>query len=93
MSRPKAVTFAAGVLAILVVLAAPSVLKGALYVGKHEADMLHILQITFRMQSGQWPHIDFMTPIGVLAFLPIVGFIVQDGSAIGCDSARFGASR
>lgn len=82
MSRPKAVTFAAGVLAILVVLAAPSVLKGALYVGKHEADMLHILQITFRMQSGQWPHIDFMTPIGVLAFLPIVGFL-ELGVSIG----------
>ncbi|KPU83912.1 hypothetical protein JI58_06795 [Marinosulfonomonas sp. PRT-SC04] len=54
-----------------------ALMKGALLVGKHEADTLHLLQIVFRMDAGQWPHLDFMTPIGALAFAPIAFFMGQ----------------
>ena len=41
--------------------------KGALYIAQHEGDTLHLADIVFREVQGQWPHLDFMTPIGVLA--------------------------
>lgn len=69
-------------LGVLAVAAALSVARGALYLGKHEGDMLHLLEIVFRMADGEWPHLDFMTPIGVLAFAPIALF-VKLGAGIG----------
>ena len=82
MSRPNPVTFAAVLVLMLAALAGPSIYMGGLYVGKHEGDMLHLLQIVFRMEDGQWPHFDFMTPIGALAFAPIVAFL-EAGFPIG----------
>jgi hypothetical protein len=52
-----------------------ALLKGGFYIGKHEGDTLHMLEIVMRMAEGQWPHLDFMTPIGVLAFAPIALFL------------------
>lgn len=49
--------------------------KGGLYVDRHEGDTLHLIEILLRMADGQWPHLDFVTPLGALSFLPIVGFI------------------
>ncbi|WP_298562786.1 hypothetical protein [uncultured Aliiroseovarius sp.] len=49
--------------------------KGGFFIGKHEGDTLHLLQMLFRMQDGDWPHFDFVTPIGILAFAPIVVFL------------------
>lgn len=45
--------------------------KGALYIDMHEGDTLHLLDMVMRMVDGQWPSIDFMTPIGALAMAPI----------------------
>ncbi len=64
--------------AVLFIMGGLALMKGVLLVGKHEADTLHLLQIVFRMDAGQWPHLDFMTPIGALAFAPIVFFMGQD---------------
>ena len=50
-------------------------LKGAFYIGKHEGDTLHMAEIVLRMAAGQWPHLDFMTPIGMLAMAPIALFV------------------
>ncbi|SMR71242.1 hypothetical protein SAMN04488030_0869 [Aliiroseovarius halocynthiae] len=61
--------------ALLLVYAGLALLKGGLYIGKHEGDTLHLVQILFRMQDGDWPHLDFVTPIGILAFAPIVMFL------------------
>jgi len=78
--------FSAGLLAFLIgvvaVLGGAAILKGGFYIGKHEGDTLHLMQIVFRMAEGQMPHQDFMTPIGALAFAPIVLF-VQQGLGIG----------
>ena len=49
--------------------------KGGFYIGKHEGDTLHLLQMLFRMQGGDQPHFDFVTPIGILSFAPIVVFL------------------
>ncbi len=61
--------------AVIVALCGTALLKGGFYIGKHEGDTFHLLQIVFRMSEGQWPHLDFMTPIGVLAFAPIALFV------------------
>ena len=68
--------------AVLVLMGGLALAKGALLIGKHEADTLHLLQIVFRMDAGQWPHLDFMTPIGALAFAPITWFMGQ-GAGVG----------
>jgi len=55
--------------------------KGALLIHQHEVDTLHLIDILVRMQEGAVPHLDFMTPIGVLAFAPVVLFMKAGISA------------
>ena len=50
---------------------------GALLISAYEGDTYHLLDILFRMEQGLVPHIDFMTPLGVLSFLPINLFLAQ----------------
>lgn len=69
-------------IAILGSLGGAAVLKGGLYLGKHEGDTLHLMQVVFRMAEGQVPHLDFMTPLGLMAFWPIAK-LVEAGSGIG----------
>ena len=61
--------------AVIVAICGVSLLKGGVYIGKHEGDTLHMLQIVFRMAMGEWPHLDFMTPIGAFAAAPIALFV------------------
>ena len=82
MSRPNPALLFVFLAAIMAILGAVAVAKGGFYVAKHEGDTLHLLQIVFRMADGEWPHLDFMTPIGLLAFLPIVAF-VKAGFGVG----------
>ncbi len=82
MNNSKTTIVATFILAILVAMASATVLKGGLYVGKHEGDTLHLMQIVFRMANGEIPHLDFMTPIGALAFWPIA-MLVKAGQGIG----------
>ncbi|MCK0138315.1 hypothetical protein [Aliiroseovarius sp. F47248L] len=56
--------------------------KGGLFISKHEGDTLHLLQMLLRMGQGDWPHLDFVTPIGVLAFAPIAAFL-EAGMGVG----------
>lgn len=48
--------------------------KGGLYLGKHEVDTLHLIDILLRLADGARIHADFSTPIGTLAFAPIIWF-------------------
>ena len=82
MSKPKPVAYLAFLALITLALGGVSALKGGFYIAKHEGDTLHLLQIVFRMADGEWPHLDFMTPIGAMAFLPIAAF-VKSGLGIG----------
>lgn len=74
MNRPNSTYLLGFFMAVIVAMCGVSLLKGGLYVAKHEGDTYHLLEIVFRMADGQWPHLDFMTPIGVLAFAPITLF-------------------
>ena len=67
----------AGVMALVVlVLGALPFLKGGLVIAKHEGDTLHLADIVLRMaEFGQVPHLDFMTPLGVLSVAPIAWFV------------------
>lgn len=75
MSRPN--PFVLFVVLLLTGLAAAGLIlaKGALLISAHEGDTYHLLDILIRMTRGEMPHEDFMTPLGILAFLPISTFI------------------
>lgn len=75
MTRPSPVHLAAFLLAVIAVLAGASLAKGGLYAESYEGDTLHLLGIVLREAQGQWPHLDFQTPIGVLATTPIALFV------------------
>ena len=75
MERPNAVILAGGLCALFILLAGASVAPGALFVGKHEGDTFHMVDVLMRMASGERPHLDFVTPIGIGAFAPILLFL------------------
>ena len=54
---------------------------GGLYLDTHEGDSYHLLDILTRMERGEVPHLDFVTPLGALSFWPIHWFIVSGQSA------------
>ena len=82
MTHKKPTILAIFLLLVLVAMGGVTVLKGGLFIGKHEGDTLHLMQIVFRMADGQTPHFDFMTPIGALAFWPIAA-LVKAGFGVG----------
>jgi len=49
--------------------------KGVFVIDMHEGDTLHLLDMVMRMVRGEMPHLDFMTPIGILAVWPIAGLM------------------
>ncbi len=67
---------------IVVLIAAMTLAKGGLYIDRHEGDTLHLMEIVMRIAQGQWPHLDFVTPLGGISFLPIAG-LVAAGFGIG----------
>lgn len=75
MSANKGKFLAAFMVGLLAIYAVVFFGKGGLFISKHEGDTLHLLQMLLRMGDGEWPHLDFVTPIGVLAFAPISAFI------------------
>lgn len=75
MNRPNRAILMGFLALVILVLAGVTLSKGGFYISKHEGDTLHLLQMVLRMAQGDWPHLDFVTPIGVFSFLPIVAFI------------------
>ncbi len=75
MSRPNPAILFGFFLAVIAIFGGVALAKGGFYLAKHEGDTLHLLQIVFRMASGEWPHLDFMTPLGFLSFAPITLFL------------------
>lgn len=82
MSRSNPIALLGLLLAVLAALGGAALIKGGFYVGRHEGDTLHMIDIVLRMAEGERPHRDFMTPIGALSFAPIVLF-VKAGLGIG----------
>lgn len=75
MGRTNGAALGAFLLAVVVLLAGVTLAKDGLYIAKHEGDTLHLTQMVLRMAGGDWPHLDFQTPIGVLAMMPIALFV------------------
>ncbi|HHB81216.1 MAG TPA: hypothetical protein ENK83_05650, partial [Aliiroseovarius sp.] len=72
-----------GFLAIVALgLGGAALLKGGFYIGKHEGDTLHLVQMVLRVAQGEWPHLGFHTPIGVLAIAPMA-LLIKAGLGIG----------
>ncbi len=72
-------------LILICVVAVQAVLllfPGHLAISGHEVDVLHATEAAMRLSLGQLQHIDFLTPLGVLAFEPIAVFL-QLGLGIG----------
>lgn len=82
LAQARAGDLAAFMLLLVALLGGAAVAKGGFYIGKHEGDTLQLADIVLRMARGEWPHLDFMTPIGVLAMAPIVLF-VKLGAGLG----------
>jgi hypothetical protein len=82
MNRPNPAVLFGFFVAIIVAMCGLTLLKGGLYLSRHEGDTLHLMQVLLRMDGGQRPHLDFMTPIGALSFAPIVLFM-QMGLGVG----------
>jgi hypothetical protein len=80
--RVSKLKYAAFLLFFIVGFGGISALKGGLYSNRHEADVSHMIDIVLRIAGGQTPHIDFSTPLGIMAFLPISTF-VNAGFGIG----------
>ncbi|MEM9708047.1 MAG: hypothetical protein AAF871_04590 [Pseudomonadota bacterium] len=75
MSRPNPLLLLAVLAIAVVALGGAGILKGGLFIGRHEGDMYHLIDILFRMEAGQRPHLDFLTPIGIGAFWPIAALL------------------
>jgi len=85
MNRSNPVYFLAFLVAIVAALGGLALAKGGFYIGKHEGDTLHMVEIIFRIVAGEIPHLDFVTPIGGLAFAPAALFVTV-GSGVGTAS-------
>lgn len=57
-------------------------LAGGLFLDTHEGDSYHLLDILTRMERGEVPHVDFVTPLGALSFWPIQ-WIMASGQTAG----------
>ncbi|WP_068115392.1 hypothetical protein [Tropicimonas marinistellae] len=77
MKRRDALAFGAFLAGLWAILSVVLLLKGGLYIEKHEGDTLHLVDIVLRQAAGEWPHLDFMTPIGLFATAPIAFFAAQ----------------
>lgn len=75
MTRLEPFRFGLFLCCLLAALATLSLAKGGLYLSRHEGDTLHLIEILWRMNLGQIPHIDFMTPLGIAGFLPMAAFL------------------
>ena len=75
MKRTEAAIFLCYLVGLVGIFAALTLVKGDFYINQHEGDILHLSDIVLRMADGAWPHLDFVTPLGILSFAPMVGLV------------------
>ncbi|MEC9435537.1 MAG: hypothetical protein VYD87_21745 [Pseudomonadota bacterium] len=66
--------FLAGLLALFAVFVVALLAPGRMVVSNMEGDVFHLLDGVTRMRLGQAPHLDFRTPLGILAYLPVAAW-------------------
>ncbi|WP_380057063.1 hypothetical protein ACFE33_03690 [Falsihalocynthiibacter sp. SS001] len=74
MKQINSTLLATVLVGVTIIFSGLSIAKGGLFLGKHEVDVLHFMDILRRLQLGYDIHIEFQTPIGVMAFAPIIWF-------------------
>jgi len=67
---------------ILALLSLARVNDGSVLILSFDGDAVHMAQVVTRILGGEIPHQDFHTPLGVMAFLPIV-FLMELGAGLG----------
>jgi len=77
ISTPFSIRYAAFLILLLSVTAALTLLPGEIVITRLEGDLMHTLSASQRMAGGEMPHLDFMTPLGVLAFAPVALWLSQ----------------
>ncbi len=60
---------------IWAVIAGIWIAAGKLVTSGHVVDVMHATDAAMRIAEGQHAHLDFLTPLGILAFLPITWFL------------------
>ncbi len=78
MSRPNPVVLFVTLALFVALIGGILLSKGGLFVTAQEGDTYHLLDVLLRMQLGLRPHVDFVTPLGIFAFLPMVWFLESD---------------
>ena len=71
----SAVRLAIYLVSAWLLISALTLFPGALRITGHEVDFLHALDTAYRIGEGDLPHLDYMTPLGLFAFLPIALFL------------------
>lgn len=82
MHRPNPFLLGFVLLLFIGLLGGLTLLKGGLYPDTHEGDTYHAIDVLMRWMQGEVPHVDFVTPLGVLAFWPIAE-VMKAGHSIG----------
>ncbi len=78
----RGATLALGLALVWGVIALLTLWQGSLTINLHEGDASHLAAIVLRMAEGEWPHLDFMTPLGIGALAPIAA-LVAAGEGLG----------
>ncbi len=78
--------YAVFLIGLLSVLVLARMNDGSVLILSFDGDAVHMAQIVLRMVEGQIPHQDFLTPLGAMAFLPIV-WLVKLGAGLGASFA------
>ena len=75
ITRLQSLKFGGFLVALFAIELLALMLPSKLMITGHEGDLMHMLDASLRMASGELPHLDFMTPIGILGFAPVAGFL------------------
>jgi len=67
--------FAIYLLALLAVVAFAMGWPTRVGITGHEGDLFHMIDAGLRMSEGEIPHLDFMTPLGILSIAPVALFL------------------
>ncbi|NNU81251.1 hypothetical protein HMH01_12470 [Halovulum dunhuangense] len=67
--------YAIALLSLWLAIAAILLLPGNFWLKGHEVDFIHALDIASRINLGEWPHIDYQTPLGLFTHLPLALFL------------------
>ncbi|MEM5468885.1 hypothetical protein [Celeribacter marinus] len=82
MGKISSTRYALVLAGLIALLGGVGLAKGGLYIDRFEGDTAYMVDMVARMVMGQVPHVDFETPIGLMALVP-VAVMAKAGFGIG----------